>query len=190
MSQTGITLNHSPAFSGVVPVAFDTAANSPSACDGIDHGLPAGRVHALADRAEAFNNTLQANQSDHFNHGDGRKVFDAGQKLYEELVELPVGERRALVKMAEAYNRMMQPGDPAMPKLEIAIGADAFIDQLKISYPVPFNFDGKGQPTSFFTELFTYDGKGMCAQAPLNPLVRFGSEPRQRFEIELPSLAR
>ena len=178
-------------------MAFDaperTADKPPErvlACDGIDHGLPVGRVHALADRAEAFNNTLQANQSDHIGHGDGTKVFDAGRELYEELAKLPVGERRALVKMAEAYNRMMQPGDPAMPRLEIAIGADAFIDQLKITYPIAFDYDGKGQPLSYFTEKFTYDGKGMCAQAPQNPLVRFGSEPRRGFEIELPSLAR
>ncbi|MBU6454348.1 MAG: hypothetical protein KGS72_21400 [Cyanobacteria bacterium REEB67] len=174
--------------------ASDSSAASPSekplACDGIDHGVPTGRVHALADSAEAFNRTLQDNQSDHIGHGDGAKVFDAGRALYEELVELPVGERRALVKMTEAYNHMMQPGDPAMPRLEIAIGEDAFIAQLKITYPIPFDYDGKGQPLSYYTENFTYDGRGMCAQAPQNPMVRFGSEPRLGFAIELPSLGR
>ena len=157
-------------------------------CDGVDHGVSGARVHALNEAAQSFNQVLHDNQSDRPDHGDGQKVFDAGRAFYEELTQLPVGERRALVKLAEAYNQALSKSDQAMPKLTVTIDADAFLEQVKISYPVPFALDAKGVPSAYFAEDFTYNGRGMCAESHPGSTDFTPVNKQPSFEIELPSL--
>ncbi len=141
-------------------------------CDGKDHGVPPERVNALSNDAYNFNQVLKANQSDGTGKGNFQVAMAAGQAFYDELIQLPIGERKALLQFAEAYNKEAKVGDPAMPTIEKAINANGFLENLTIEYPEPFYPDATGKHShhagekakNFSPEKFVYQGSPMCAE--------------------------
>jgi len=154
-------------------MAVDSPTPEPKACDGIDHGLPANRVGALVDEALAFNRVLKASEDDRPGKGDAARVEEAGGALYHELINLPVGERQALLKYVEAYNKMDAGNDPAMPTVSADIDSNAFLESLTVKFPYPFYSDQASQEKAiksgekgkdFVSEEFVFQGWGMCAK--------------------------
>jgi hypothetical protein len=170
------------------------AASTP--CDGIDHGLPPDRVGALDHDAYNFNQVLKANETDGTGKGNLQVALAAGRAFFEELADLPVGERKALLKLAESYNKMEQNGDPAMPTIDHKMDSDAFLEHLIVRYPEPFYPEAAGQhrdhtgekASQFAAEFFDYQGRGMCAEYPQPGATSTFSAPAPWPDITLPSL--
>jgi hypothetical protein len=160
-------------------MAADTNPPSEQRCDGIDHGLPEARVAPLINDAYSYNKALQANELDGTGKGNSQTAVDAGKAFYEELVQLPIGERRALLSYAETFNKGLADKDPAMPTLKPHLDSDGFLRDLTVSYPIPVYSTSAEQksaesmhekPKEFVAEDFVYQGRGMCAEfKTINP---------------------
>jgi len=153
-------------------LASDFILGSQTACDGIDHGVTPGRKNALIIDADKFNQALKSNEMDGTGRGNLSAAEAAGKAFYEELTQLPIGERKELLRLAEAQNKDLSAGDPAMPTIEKTMRADGFLEEFKINYPEPHYPEDKGAPlhrtdekaTHFTPEQFVYQGDPMCAQ--------------------------
>jgi hypothetical protein len=133
------------------------------ACDGKDHGVTPERQEALNREAVAFNQLLRA--SDSLPPGpsrdavirDANKVLDdflpkqrpwesshnlimdygdTGEALYHQLIEMPVGERKALIKALTDYNRSMADADKEhrMPNFSTNIDDRGFFSKMHYGY--------------------------------------------------------
>ena len=146
------------------------------------------------EAASALNETLQRTATDAPGGGSVEQAFNAGRIFYEELSAATPAERRFMVDAALTQNRALSSGDPAMPRLEITMDPDSFVEGVKIAYPLPFPEAQSAGPKSaangYWAEQFTYDGLGMTTDAPVSSPDFTGQEHGQGFEIELPSLSR
>jgi hypothetical protein len=166
-------------------------------CDGIDHGVPEAHVPALVNDAYGYNRVLQANEMDGSGKGDLHAAFDAGKAFYQELVQLPVGERRALLHFAQTYNSAFAEKDPAMPTLNPQMDSDGFLEKLKVKYPIPFYSteaerkiaeNNHQKAKDFVAEFFDYQGWGMCTQFKSFDPDAAQSKQQTWPNIELPTL--
>jgi hypothetical protein len=164
--------------------------SKPAVCDGKDHGVTAERMEQLKAEADAFNRLLQASKFDakgpdhdaaarqssadfykfmprqpekNQQSNEGR-AFDASKAFYEQLTNLPVGERKVLVSLAQEQNKAMHAQDDGMPELQISMNSHAFIDDVTVKYPWIRARDIRTNEMGYAREYFTFKYRGMCAQ--------------------------
>ena len=176
-------------------------SDAPQRCDSVEHAVTPDRVQVLNHDAYALNETLKANESDGTGKGNVQAALEAGKAFYQELAEIPVGERKLLLKLAIAYNQMEQIGDPAMPTIPPDLNkldSTGYLPNFEIHYPDPITPEeaGKAPPppgqkaTQFGAEYFRYAYLGMCdIEQPPGPYSSYNS-PDPNGEILLPSLHR
>jgi hypothetical protein len=142
----------------------DAAKPQLAACDGIDHGTTPERLKELQDEAHAFNNLLRVNETEGHGKkhaaqvADAEKVFydllpvtqttadksdegsdegralHASKSLYEQATQLPVGERKALLKATLEENAAMASKDPLFPALTLSMYPDTFVKSIDVAY--------------------------------------------------------
>ncbi|HEY9790434.1 MAG TPA: hypothetical protein V6D22_08545 [Candidatus Obscuribacterales bacterium] len=155
-------------------------AESKSArCDGKDHGVTPERLSELRSEADAFNRLLQASKFDaprvEDQQSNENRAFNASKAFYEQLTQLPIGERKALASLAQEQNQTMHAQDDGMPELKIEIDSHAFIDDVTVKYPWIRARDIRTNEMGYAREYFTFHYRGMCAEfeqptrAPLVP---------------------
>jgi hypothetical protein len=161
---------------------------NPAVCDGLDHGVTPERLEQLRAEADAFNRLLKISEpgsqgSEHDAEAqravadfyqflpsqpteaktDEARAFEASKAFYEQLTNLPIGERRALADLAQRQNQSLVAGDDAMPILKISMNAGAFIDDLTVKYPWLRARDIVTNQMGWAREDFTFHYRGMCA---------------------------
>jgi hypothetical protein len=162
----------------------DLVQTQPAACDGIDHGTTPARLKELQDEAHTFNNLLRVNETeahgknhanqaadtdkaffdllpvthtteDKSNEGsDEGRAFHASQSFYEQVTQLPVGERKALLKATMDENAAIAAKDPTFPVLTLNMDSSTFVNSINVQYRgdlgMEFNFAYMGgQCTEF-----------------------------------------
>jgi hypothetical protein len=142
----------------------DVVQLQPAACDGIDHGTTAARLKELQDEAHAFNNLLRVNETvahgaqhatqvveagkafydllpatqttlDKTDEGGNEgRAFHASKSFYEQVTQLPVGERKALLKATMDENAAIAAKDHLFPALTLSMDADTFVNSINVAY--------------------------------------------------------
>jgi hypothetical protein len=169
----------------------DAIQPQPAACDGIDHGTTPSRLEQLQKEGHAFNQLLRVNEVDAHgkNHAtqvseankafydllpstqtttdtsdDGSnegRAFHASKSLYEQATQLPVGERKALLKATMEENAALSATDHALPVMTLSMDSDSFLNSLDVAYPVPIGAEKNGKTQSYGTgEVFTFSYMG------------------------------
>ncbi len=185
----------------------DLVQTQPAACDGIDHGTTPARLKELKEEAHAFNNLLRVNEQEahgkkHENQAadadkafydllpatittadttyqasDEGRAFHASQSFYEQVTQMPVGERKALLKATMDENAAMAAKDPLFPAMTLSMDSSTFVNSINVQY--------RGAPGLEFN--FSYMG-GQCTEfsspKPADPPI----VTRPGWSIELPSL--
>ena len=165
------------------------AETAPQTCDGKDHGVSPARLEQLRSEAHAFNQLLRVNEGGE--HGSGHdlaateasksfyaflskpagdahsnedRAFEASKAFYEQVTELPIGERRAILQAATQENQELAKTDNALPILDLKVDSNAFINELDVKYLFPTAHDKNGKGKDFAREDFTFGYLGMCAE--------------------------
>jgi hypothetical protein len=142
----------------------DVIQPQPAACDGIDHGTTPARLKELQDEAHAFNNLLRVNETVAHGEKHATQVAEAGkafydllpathttldkgdegsdegralhasQSFYEQVTQLPVGERKALLKATMDENTAIAAKDHLFPALSLSMDADTFVNSINVAY--------------------------------------------------------
>jgi hypothetical protein len=164
----------------------DLVQPQPAACDGKDHGTTPARLKELQEEAHAFNNLLRVNEAeghgqkhatqvadadkafydllpatqttlDKTDEGsDEGRAFHASKSFYEQVTQLPVGERKALLKATTDENAAIAAKDPLFPALTLSMDSDTFVNSIDVAYrgdvgmEFTFRYMG-GQCTEFKT---------------------------------------
>ncbi|MDR3617143.1 MAG: hypothetical protein P4L53_26550 [Candidatus Obscuribacterales bacterium] len=161
----------------------DVVQLQPAACDGIDHGTTAARLKELQDEAHAFNNLLRVNETvahgekhatqvaeaskvfydllpathttlDKTDEGSNEgRALHASQSFYEQVTQLPVGERKALLKATMDENAAIAAKDHLFPAMTVSMAPDTFVNSINVAY--------RGDTGMQFT--FSYMG-GQCTE--------------------------
>ncbi len=151
-------------------MANSGAEKDPGRCDTKDRGVTPERLVVLQNEAHAFNQMLRAHEpgprtvarkeeiakadKDFYaflpgDHSQSVGSFDASKAFYEQLTQLPIGERKKLLELTGKENEEMHAADPKMPLMVVDMYPDAFIKSL--------DFQMRG-------EYYTFQYLGMCAE--------------------------
>ena len=133
-------------------------------CDGIARPVTPERLGQLEQDARNFNTELYKNRAEgpHTLHIDEAEA--AGKKFWQELVHVPISERRALLEIVTSQNRELTKNDPAMPSLTAKMDSHAFLESFTIKYPMPFSVDAQGKVADYIPMQLVNQGWGMCAE--------------------------
>jgi hypothetical protein len=154
-------------------------------CDGIARPVTPERLGQLEQDARNLNAELYKYRSDgpHSLHIDEAEA--AGKKFWEELVRVPISERRALLDFVTTQNRELTKEDLSMPSLTAKMDSHAFLESFTIKYPMPFSLDAQGKVKDYIPMHLVSQGWGMCAEFkqpdPKYPV------PRRDPGIEIPT---
>jgi hypothetical protein len=153
-------------------LALDSHLGNSDTCEPSARPVTPARELVLGRDAQNFNNVLKDNEMDGTGKGNEQVAEKAVKAFYDELIGLPVGERRELLRLAEADNAVAQKGDPAMPTIDKALDSNGFLERLSVNYPEPWYPETKGKQHSHVGEKAThytplelrYGGDPMCAE--------------------------
>lgn len=141
-----------------------TPETAPKACDGKDHGLSPEQKAAVDAQAHAFNLKLQGLETDKRGNSHFDAAADATNAFWRQLGELPIAERREMIKAFEQENQEMAKVDPALPTMKIKIDSDAFMEGASVAYPEAGTFDKHHHVKEYWPSRLEYQSYGMCAE--------------------------
>jgi hypothetical protein len=174
-------------------MADSAPIGDPGVCDTHDHGVTPQRLPALQAEAHAFNHLLLVSEDGHKGPAHRAEVekanedfyaflpvghdlkggsFEASKAFYEQVTQLPIGERKKLLELTKSENEELHLHNPSIPQMVLDMDSSAFINALDFQ-------------RGAYAYHFAYVG-GMCAEVPdfdaNNPPGRSG------WEIILPTL--
>ncbi|HEY9778510.1 MAG TPA: hypothetical protein V6C81_32430 [Planktothrix sp.] len=168
-------------------------AGDPGKCDTKDRGVTPARLEVLKNEAHAFNEflrvtegtpsktrnkaTIQQDEKDFYSYLPGHHdltgdSFDAAKAFWEQVTELPIGERRQLLALTQAENDEIRKTNSKMPHMVLNMDSSAFINSLNFEMTNGYEY--------------TFGARGMCAEIP-------DFDPNQNYQqrgwgFDLPTL--
>ncbi len=137
---------------------------APAACDGKDYGLTPQRKAEVDAQAHNLNLKLQGLETEKNGKTHLDEADQAGNAFWKQLGEVPIAERRELIKAFERENKELAKTDPALPTMTVKMDSDAFMESASLNYPMPFSMDKHHQVKTYGTMSVQYQSYGMCAE--------------------------
>jgi hypothetical protein len=138
--------------------------STPAACDGKDHGLTPKQKADVDAQAHAFNLKLQGLETDKHGNEHYGQIYDATNAFWHQLGQLPVAERREMIKAFEQENQELAKTDPALPTMKVQIDSDAFMESATVNIPEAGAFDKHHLVKNYWSSALVYPSYGMCAE--------------------------